>query len=537
MWTTTILPVSLPEFSGVETVFYEVQDGAGGSDVGSLTVTVNPVNDNPVATTDSLTIDEDADPVTIDVLANDSDIDGDSLTISSVFTGATGGTASTDGNQITFQPAPDMAGSTQIKYMVSDGNGGSDEGTVNVTINGINDAPVVTGESLSLAQDSAAVMIDVLANDTDADNDELTVTGPVATHGGVVEVLNNQISYQPAQGFEGTESIFYAVSDGNGGVSSGMVTVSVTASDINDSPVFASDAVSLSVDENIDTSVVIHNALATDADGDDLSYSLAPEDLSEFNIDPVTGEVRFNESPDYESQASYDFTVTASDGELSDEQLVSVQIRDVLETTDRVVLGYDDLSSGGTYTGGDFDDRLNGTGVSSSLHLLGGGDQDFLYGGVSDDVLEGEEGKDWLYGNEGDDQLIGGLDNDRLYGGEGLDTAVYQGDGDYLVRLNKAWQKTGQGTDYLADIENITTGSGDDTLKGNNEANVLNGGDGRNWFYGFGGDDVFIGGVDNDRYYGGDGIDTLIMESSENLTVNLKKIWQVTGQGTDRIQD
>ena len=80
------------------------QDG-GGSDVGSLTVTVNPVNDNPVATTDSLTIDEDADPVTIDVLANDSDIDGDSLTISSVFTGATGGTASTDGNQITFQPA------------------------------------------------------------------------------------------------------------------------------------------------------------------------------------------------------------------------------------------------------------------------------------------------------------------------------------------------------------------------------------------------------------------------------------------------
>ena len=90
-----------------------------------------------------------------------------------------------------------MAGSTQIKYMVSDGNGGSDEGTVNVTINGINDAPVVTGESLSLAQDSAAVMIDVLANDTDADNDELTVTGRWPRRWRV-EVLNNQISYQPS---------------------------------------------------------------------------------------------------------------------------------------------------------------------------------------------------------------------------------------------------------------------------------------------------------------------------------------------------
>ena len=140
--------------------------------------------------------------------SNDYDIDGDSLTISSVITAATGGTVSTDGNQITFQPATDMAGSTQIKYVVSDGNGGVDTGRVNVIINGINDIPVVTGESLSLAQDSTAVMIDVLANDTDADNDELTVTGPVATNGGVVEVLNNQISYQPARGFEGTGECF-----------------------------------------------------------------------------------------------------------------------------------------------------------------------------------------------------------------------------------------------------------------------------------------------------------------------------------------
>ena len=94
----------LPEFSGVETVFYEVQDGAGGSDVGSLTVTVNPVNDNPVATTDNGTIDEDADPVTIDVLANDYDIDGDSLTISSVITGATGGRYQLTGTRLRSSP-------------------------------------------------------------------------------------------------------------------------------------------------------------------------------------------------------------------------------------------------------------------------------------------------------------------------------------------------------------------------------------------------------------------------------------------------
>ena len=91
-----------------------------------------------------------------------------------------------------------------------------------------------------------------------------------------------------------------------------------SVSNVNDALIFPTDLVSASVDENISTSTVIYDAHATDADGDELTYSLAPEDLSVLNIDSVTGEVRFNQSPDYEDQTSYQFTVVASDGDLSD---------------------------------------------------------------------------------------------------------------------------------------------------------------------------------------------------------------------------
>ena len=120
-------------------------NGGGLTDTGTVTVTVDPVNDAPVAATDTATTNEDT-AVSIDVLANDSDIDGDSLSVSTVTQGANG-TVVIDGGtgEVIYTPDADFNGSDSFTYTISDGNGGADTETVNVTVNAVNDAPTATG--------------------------------------------------------------------------------------------------------------------------------------------------------------------------------------------------------------------------------------------------------------------------------------------------------------------------------------------------------------------------------------------------------
>ena len=92
-----------------------------------------------------------------------------------------------------------------------------------------------------MSEDASSVLIDVLANDTDEDNDALTVSAPVSDNGGTVSVVGNQISYQPAADFHGTETITYTLTDGNGGTDTGTVTV--TVSSVNDAPTGQASAV------------------------------------------------------------------------------------------------------------------------------------------------------------------------------------------------------------------------------------------------------------------------------------------------------
>ena len=164
----------------------------------------------------------------------------------------------------------------------------------------------------------------------------------------------------------------------------------------------------------------------------------------------------------------------------------------------------------------------NGTSVTEAsdgrvtlIHESKAGDQFFSHlpsyienvtTGAGDDIIQGSDvsnvitagaGDDWLYAGSGDDVLIGGEGTDRLFGGEGNDTVLYDTDEDLSINLNsyQGWQfangSTSVGTDKLEGIENITTGSGDDTLVGDANANVLTGGSGDDTLTGGAGDDVF----------------------------------------------
>ena len=157
-----------------------------------MIINVLPVNDPPVAQDDSVTTDEDT-PVTIPVLANDTDADNDPLTVIGLILTGTLGSAVIDpgGQTVTYTPAPDSTRPDHFGYIVSDGQA-SDTGWVTVTINPINDPPVVSGmPDIVFKEDSSATLaLDPYVNDPDNTPDEMTWT---------VEVLGMSVRVEPAQ--------------------------------------------------------------------------------------------------------------------------------------------------------------------------------------------------------------------------------------------------------------------------------------------------------------------------------------------------
>ena len=102
---------------------------------------------------------------------------------------------------------------------------------LSVVLNPVNDPPVSIDDGFTVLEDSAATTIDVLGNDTDVEGHTLTISSVSSDQGGTLAVIGNQISYQPAAGFNGVELVTYTVDDGNGGTDTGTLTVNVRPPD------------------------------------------------------------------------------------------------------------------------------------------------------------------------------------------------------------------------------------------------------------------------------------------------------------------
>lgn len=185
-------------------------------------------NTPPVAVDDAVATPRDQ-PITINVLANDSDADGDPLTVSAI--GAPlHGSATTDGQTITYTPNPSFVGVDSFTYTILDGRGGAATATATVTVSGppgSNRAPTAGNDSATTAP-GAAVTIDVLANDADPDGDPLTITIATPPSNGTAVVESGKVIYTPNLGFSGVDSFTYTAADGKGGAASANVTVTVT---------------------------------------------------------------------------------------------------------------------------------------------------------------------------------------------------------------------------------------------------------------------------------------------------------------------
>ncbi|MFA5917406.1 MAG: Ig-like domain-containing protein [Candidatus Gracilibacteria bacterium] len=222
------------DFNGTGSFDYVVSNGAL-TDIGHVVIIVNPVNDSPVAVDDTFTMVKNT-TVEINLVGNDTDVDGDNLFISSLGAIINGtGTITTSKTGVIFTPNTDFVGTIIFSYVVSDGIL-TDTGTVTVTINSANSLPVANDDKISTYLNTEKTF-DPRINDTDANGDVLTIIGKTDGIHGTVSFSSTGVTYKPYQDFYGSDSFTYTISDGKGGTDIGTVKVTVIHTDYHDKPV------------------------------------------------------------------------------------------------------------------------------------------------------------------------------------------------------------------------------------------------------------------------------------------------------------
>ncbi|MBI3467068.1 MAG: cadherin-like domain-containing protein [Planctomycetes bacterium] len=255
--------------TATDTCSYDISDGNGGSDTGSIEVTIHGQNDAPTANDDTADAFEDGPAVTIDVLANDSDPDAsDVLSVSAVGACSNGGVLTNNSTDVSYDPngafeylaVGEMATDT-CSYDIGDGNGGSDTGSIEVTIHGQNDAPSVTLSGDSSADEGQSKTYTYTASDVDL-TDVLTATpdcGAEATMSDdTFDGTNGSFTCTFVEG-PGSSTVSVSVDDGNDGMDSDSIDVTVanvapTAALANDSPKPAGIAVNITFSGQFDPS-------------------------------------------------------------------------------------------------------------------------------------------------------------------------------------------------------------------------------------------------------------------------------------------
>ncbi|MFW1626330.1 tandem-95 repeat protein [Vibrio parahaemolyticus] len=258
---------------------------------GSANLDILPINDAPNAENDVITTEEDT-AVTIDVLVNDSDVEGDALSIQSASVPKEQGTVEVVDGKLVFTPAENFNGEATISYIVTDGDL-TDEAKVSVTVTPVNDSPVAVDDTTSIQEDTA-VTIDVLTNDTDVDGDKLSIeSASVPKEQGTVEVVDGKLVFTPAENFNGHAEITYTVTDGE---LTDEAKVTVTVNPVNDAPTIKVDAVESITEDAVNTDTVVATLTVRDTDTPEDQLTVSLENNSNGYFVLVGDEVKLTQA-------------------------------------------------------------------------------------------------------------------------------------------------------------------------------------------------------------------------------------------------
>jgi hypothetical protein len=181
----------------------------------AIVFAVNTGNNPPVANNDVMITREDTPVVTIDVLANDTDADNDTLTVTSVNHGTNGSVTINPDSTLHYSPRENFSGSDEFCYTVSDHKGRTDTAKVNVTVDMVNDAPVITSIPVITASADTLYTYDVDAADPDL-TDTLTYSLTTKPADMTINSATGLIRWNPANSLVGTnEEVVVKVADSN----------------------------------------------------------------------------------------------------------------------------------------------------------------------------------------------------------------------------------------------------------------------------------------------------------------------------------
>ncbi|HCG8289649.1 TPA: tandem-95 repeat protein [Vibrio parahaemolyticus] len=258
---------------------------------GSANLDILPINDAPNAENDVITTEEDT-AVTIDVLVNDSDVEGDALSIQSASVPSEQGSVDIVDGKLVFTPAENFNGEATITYIVTDGDL-TDEAKVTVTVTPVNDSPVAVDDTTSIQEDTV-VTIDVLTNDTDVDGDKLSIeSASVPKEQGTVEVVDGKLVFTPAENFNVDAEITYTVTDGE---LTDEAKVTVTVNPVNDAPIIKVDAVESITEDAVSTDTVVATLTVRDTDTPEDQLTVSLENNSNGYFVLVGDEVKLTQA-------------------------------------------------------------------------------------------------------------------------------------------------------------------------------------------------------------------------------------------------
>ncbi len=303
--TGTFTYTPAPGFVGEDSFEYTVRAPDGTTGTTTVTIRVVQPNRPPVAVDDAATV-APGGTVEIDPLANDSDPDGDPLSLVALGMPEAGSVTVLDNRRLRYAPRAGFTGQDSFTYTVRDPRGATASATVRVTVGAANRpprAPLVQATTLV----GRSVEIDLLAAASDPDDDPLVVTAlGLPEHGTVSLGREGRVIYTPRSGFEGTDRFGYTVSDGRGGTASGEVEILVTRS--NTAPIALDDAATVEAGGSVTLDV-----LANDSDPDGDPLTIVRLGLPAHGRVGIEGDQRLTYVPEAGFVGTDEFTYTVRD--------------------------------------------------------------------------------------------------------------------------------------------------------------------------------------------------------------------------------
>ena len=240
-----------PGFTGLDGFGYTVEDPHRASAAAGVTITVR--NAPPVAADDAHTVGQDG-TTTLTVLGNDTDPNtGQTLSVAGAGQGSLGTVAVTGSGTIEYTPRPGSAGRDTFDYLLADDLGGTDTGTVTVTVDA---APTAVDDVADTAADTS-VEIAAAGNDLDPEQQALTVSSAGTPANGIAVLQGaGTVRYVPQRGFTGTDTFPYVVRDPVGNTASGRIEVRVA----NAAPVAREDAAATRANQPVDVEVLVNDS-------------------------------------------------------------------------------------------------------------------------------------------------------------------------------------------------------------------------------------------------------------------------------------